>query len=103
MPDKIQLFAIVLLPSWVQRFVGQAPADRLAQRATGPRTGIGARRGAHHGPGRPSHGASPDRAHRPSPHGTHRAPDRAGIGVHTTFVQKLSLTYYTHNCSSASW
>ena len=24
------------------------------------------------------------------------------LGVHTTFIQKLSLTYYTHNFSSAS-
>jgi transposase len=24
------------------------------------------------------------------------------VGVHTTFMQKLSLTYYTHNFSSAS-
>jgi hypothetical protein len=26
------------------------------------------------------------------------APARVDIGVYTTFVQKLSLTYYTHNC-----
>jgi putative transposase len=28
---------------------------------------------------------------------------RCQLGVQTTFVQKRSLTYYTHNCSSGSW
>jgi hypothetical protein len=27
-------------------------------------------------------------------------PETARVGVHTTFVQKLSLAYYTHNFSS---
>jgi len=34
---------------------------------------------------------------KPTPSARVHPDDRSRIGLHTTFVQQLSLTYYTHN------